>query len=57
MRGKCHKLEEIGSWPLTILCAPELDPEIEKELWGEIGDILIKPAVHNVLSMIISWFL
>lgn len=57
MRGKCHKLEEIGSWPLTILCAPELDPEIEKELWGEIGDILIKSAVHNVLSMIISWFL
>lgn len=50
-------MEETESWPLHILCAPELDPEIGKELWGEIGEILIKPIVCNVLPMIISWFL
>lgn len=50
-------MEETESWPLHILCAPELDPEIGKELWGEIGEILIKPIVCNVLPMIISCFL
>lgn len=54
--GHCHRLEETKeSWPLIKLCDPESNPKIEWEHWGKTSEVLKKPTIYNVVTLI-SWF-